>query len=375
MPKPYTDPARKAWPFFALFVLVGLGFMTPFVLQAIRDYRIAYIYQPTECEIMSERTVTSESTSKLGRHWVTNRSSHKEFTWAYRIDKRHYVAEGYDNHDGIMTDDQEMGNISKGMKHECWYDPAKPEKSVLVRQFHPKFYLGALIPGSFVLVGGMLLGGVLRRRPMKTQACISQGERLPYRLAPVLSIRGIVGCLGTVVLVLGLLIVLVLPKISVGQSGSGLISGKAWLYLICTAIEGFLIYHLARAVRAAGVPDPVVEIAHEPLSPGQTTQLYIRHPGPVNLASLQVQVVCEKIGQSGTRSAHKHPIFDRNAVCITDVLEINETFDVPPNAPLSAKTVQTATNWCVRIRRKLDSGVSYDTDYPFHVQAKGTDDT
>ena len=41
MPKPYSDPARKAWPFLALFVVVGAALMIPFGMQAVRDYRIA----------------------------------------------------------------------------------------------------------------------------------------------------------------------------------------------------------------------------------------------------------------------------------------------------------------------------------------------
>ena len=178
------------------------------------------------------------------------------------------------------------------------------------------------------------------------------------------------GCLGAVVVALGLFIALALPRI-----GSSLLGGIGWLYLICLAIEGFLIYHLARAARAARVPDPVVELAQEPLLPGQTTQLYIRHPGPVDLASLQAQIVCEKIGQNGTRVVHKDLVFERKTVRIEDALEISETFTVPPTAAPSIKTVQTATNWCVRIRRQLGSGASYDTDYPFHVQAKDTGDT
>ena len=363
--QPYSDPARKAWPFLALFVVVGLGFMTPFVLQAVRDYRIAKVYQPTEGEITGEREITSESRSTLGGRWVTTHSSHKVYTWAYKVGRGSYVAEGYDNQDGVMTEPQEMANLSKGMKHECWYDPAAPEKSVLVRHFHPRFYLGALIPGSFILVGGTLLAGVLRRRPMKTDAWVGKGERLEFRLSPAISTRGLVGCLGLVIVVLGLFIAFVLPRL-----GASLLGGIGWLYLICIAIEGFLIYHLVTAVRAARVPDPVVEIAQEPLRAGMTTKLYVRHPGPANLDSLQVQIVCETIGQSGTRVAYKHLVTDRKAVQIGEDLELNETFSLPATASPSMKTVQMATNWCVRIRRQLAGGMSYDTDYPFHVEDK-----
>lgn len=370
MPKPYSDPARKAWPFFALFVLVGIGLLTPFVLQGIRDYRIAKVYQPTEAEIMDERQVTSESSSRLGGTWVTNHYSHKEFTWSYRVKNRHYVAEGYDNHDGIMAEGQEMGNIAKGMKHECWYDPANPEKSVLVRKFRAKFYLGALIPGSFILIAGSMLVGTLRRKPMKTVVYVSEGERLPHRLSPVISTRGVIGCLGIAIVVLGLFILLVLPKINVGDVSPSLIGGKGWLYLICLGIEGFLVYHVWTKGRAAMVPDPLVELANEPLMPGQKTQLFIRQSGPASLALFEVQIVCETLGEKGIRVAYKHQIVQRGSMDIGSAEEFSETFSVPANAKPSAKTVQTAVTWNIRIRRKLTNGSSYDTDYSFRVVKK-----
>ncbi len=369
MPKPYSDPLRKAWPFFALFVLVGLGLMTPFVLQAVRDYRIANLYRQTECRIEGERTVLSSSTSRLGGRWVTTEYSHKEFTWSYTVDRRQYTAEGYDNHDGIMADPQETGNISTGTRHECWYDPAKPEDSVLARNFRAKFYLGALIPGSFILIGGAFLRGAVRRKPQNVDVGVSKGDHLRVRLSPAMTTKGIAGWLGALILLLGTIIVLVLPRIS---------EGEAWTYLICLGIEGFLIYHLVRAVRAARVPDPIVEIDDHPLGKGQTVQLYIRHPGPAQLAALQVQIVCEKIGQAGTRNAYEHRVLERNALQIATAEEFNEQFSIPAKASPSAKTVQTATAWYVRVRRKLDgkldNGVSYDTDYAFQVVGKNGED-
>lgn len=351
-------------------MLVGLGFMTPFVLQAIRDYRIAKVYRPVECEITGERTVTRSSSSQLGGRWYTRDDSHREFTWAYEINAHPYRGEGYDNHAGIMADPQETGNLYKGIKVQGWYDPAAPEKSVLVRHFRPKFYLGALIPGSFVLIAGMMLMGVLRRKPQRIKLNISEGERLKVRLQPAMSTKGIMGCLGMLVALLGLFMFLVLPRISISTVGPSLIGGKGWAYLVCLAIEGFLIYHLLRAFRASRVPDPIVEIEQESIAPGQTSRLYICQPGPAELTALEVAIVCEKVGQSGTRKAYKHVVFERQTLRIGTSEEFNETFSIPEKASPSAKTVQTATNWFIRIRRELPNAISYDTDYPFKVSAR-----
>ena len=375
MAKRHSDPARKAWPFFLLFVLVGCGVMIFFIRQAVTDWRIARVYQKTECEITGRRLVTSTSTSDLNGRRNETQHSHTEFSWTYEVNGRRYTGEGYDGHDGKIIDEideKEMGKLDKGVKHECWYDPDAPEKSVLVRRFRAKFYLAALIPGVFILIGGTLLAGSLKRKPTQTAVYVSQGEKLRHRLSPVISTRGIMGCLGTMIVILALVIFLVLPGVSVSQSHFSLISGKMWLYLIALGIEGFLIYHFLRALQAARMPDPVVEIGDEPLAPGQTTQVYVRVPGPAFLAALQVQLLCERVGvgSGGTRAVHKHAIAERNALSVSSAEEIEDRISIPEKGPASNRTVQTVTTWCIRIRRQLVNGMSYDTDYPFRVERK-----
>jgi hypothetical protein len=367
MDKTYSDPARKSWPFFLIFVLVGLGFLTPFVLQAMRDFRIAYKYQPTECQVMDRHSVVSTSSSQLGGHWYKTEHAHDEFTWNYTVAGQRYAAKGYDNHDGIMTGSQEMGNISVGTHMACWYDPSAPEKSVLVRNFQPRFYLGALIPGSFILLGGLLMRGVLRSKRQKVDVPVSQGEHLRYRLSTTLSTKGVMGCLGIMVLVLGMIIVLVLPKLSAGNITPSIFGGNEWLYIVCAVIEGFLIYHFARALRASKVADPIVEIDAEPLQPGQHAKLYLCQPGPAQLASFQVQIICEKIDQNGTKAAYMAVLLERKDMRLAGPEVFNETFSIPDDASPSAKTVQTATNWYVRVRSQFANGKPYDTDYAFRV--------
>ena len=227
---------RKGWPFLALIVLVGLGFMTPFVLQATRDYRIAYVYQPTTCQVLDERMVTSSSTSRLGGNWYSSSSSHQEFRWSYVIGKTRYVAEGYDNHNGVMTDAQETGNLYPGIAVRCWYDPAKPEDSVLVQRFRAKFYLGALIPGLFVLMGGRFL----------QLALLPGGARSNKARRQPLSPLGIVKGLSVIIVALALVIILVLPRLTFGSITPSLLD-EFLPYIILIGIEVFLIRHWLRA--------------------------------------------------------------------------------------------------------------------------------
>lgn len=371
MVKRPTDSARsssKGWGFFVFIILIGLGAMTPFVLQAVRDYRIAFLYQPTECQVLGERTVSSSSTSRLGGTSYTTSSSHKEFSWAYVVDGTRYVADGYDNHDGIMAEGQEMGNIYAGVRMPCWYDPADPEKSVLVRHFRAKFYWGASVPGLFILLGGGFLRRSLRRRPDYADVRVGKGERLAYRLSPIISTRGAVGCLSTIIIVLALFIVFVLPGISFGDVTPSLLGGL-WPFLILGGIEVFLVYHWLRAMRAARVPDPVIEIDDHPLSPGQRTRLHFRLPGPAQLTSLKVSVLREKTDSRGTRISSQKVLFERENLNLAVAEEFDGKLVVPARAAASVKTLESVASWMVRVHRVLKSGVSYDTDYPFTVLA------
>ncbi len=367
-----AEQARKGWPFFVFIILIGLGVMTPFVLQAVRDYRIAWVYQPTDCQVIEERTVSSSSTSRLGGTWYSTDSSHREFSWFYVVNATRYVAEGYDNHDGIMSESQEMGNISKGVRMTCWYDPADPEKSVLVRHFQARFYLGALIPGFFILLGGWFLRTSLRRRPDYADVRVSQGERLPVRLSPIVSTRGVAGCLSVIIVLVALFLFVVLPKISFGNVTPSLLGGL-WPYLIVGGIEAFLIYHWLRAMRAARVTDPVIEIGAHPLSPKQQTQVYFSQPGPVHLASLDVVVLCERTDGKGTRTSHEKVLFERDNTDVVIAEEFTGELAVPARAAASVKTLQSVVSWMVRVRRVLKNGTRYETDFPFTVLAANQD--
>ncbi|MBK9440830.1 MAG: DUF3592 domain-containing protein [Comamonadaceae bacterium] len=367
-----AEQARKGRPFFVFIILIGLGVMTPFVLQAVRDYRIARVYQPTHCQVLDERTVSSSSRSQLGGTWYNNETAHTEFSWAYVVNATRYVAEGYDNHDGIMAGHQEMSGIHKGVHMPCWYDPADPEKSVLVRRFRAEFYLGALIPGFFILLGGWFLRSSLRRRPDYADVRVSQGARLPVRLSPIVSTRGVAGCLSIVIVVVALFLFVVLPRISFGDVAPSLLGGL-WPYLIVGGIEAFLIYHWLRAMRAARVADPVIEIGAHPLSPGQQTQVYFSQPGPVHLATLKVVVLCERTDGKGTRTSHEKALLTRENLEVVIAEDFTGELVVPARAAASLKTLQSVVSWMVRVRRVLKNGTRYETDYPFTVLAAGED--
>ena len=343
---------------------------TPFILQAIRDYRIAFRYQETECQVLRERTVSSSSTSRLGGTWYATSSSHQEFSWAYVVAGTRYVADGYDNHDGLMVEGQETGNVYPGVRMPCWYDPADPEKSVLARNFHARFYLGALIPALFIVFPGWLLWRTVRPRQTYADVRVGRGQRLPFRLSPILSSRGIAGCLTVIIVALAAVMVFVLPRMAVGTVTPSLL-GDLWPFIIVGGIEAFLIYHWWRAMRAARRADAVIEIGAHPLQAGQKAAFHLRLDGPGRLAAIKVSVLLERDGSGGTRVSNERILFERENVDLTTGLSFDGEIRVPPRAAPSLKTLQSVASWMLRVHRVTADGLSYDTDYPFTVVAAG----
>lgn len=380
-PPPARKPKRQdnRWMFFALFVIVGLLGLIPFALQAVRDYRIARVYQPAECEIVSHRMVENTTLYRWGDGRETEeRTLHPEFTFRFRAGGKNYTATGLDNHDGVTTPFEAWREFNDGGKRPCWYDPADPAKAVLLRRFEWKFYLGALIPGFFVLVCGNLMRRALSSKHDYGRGAMYRGLRLRYRLAPVLSHQKLTGCLLLVIIVLALVLVGVWA-VPWHTHATQILSPMFYLFGGVLAAEVFMTWHFLRAVKARGVPEPEVEVDDEPLLPGQSTSLNVLQFGPLRARRYEVLVVCEEVS-TATRTPVKNVLIEQGDVEIRDDTEANArtltaTFTVPESARPSTRELQFIRTWSIRVRRKLDERTTLETDFPFRVleRVKGTD--
>ena len=374
------EPARKPprhdrrWMFFALFVMVGLLALIPFAMQAVRDYRIARVYEQTECEIVSHRMVDTTTFFRWsGGSRTEDRHSHPEFTFKYRAGGQVRIASGLDNHDGVMADFEDWRYFADGGTYPCWYDPADPDKAVLLRKTEWKFYLGALIPAFFILIGGNLMRLALRTKPDYGRGARWRGLRLRYRLAPTLSHQRLTGCL------LSIIIVLALALIGIWSAPwdtrtTQILSPMFYLFAIVAGIEGFIMYHFIRAVRAVGAPEPEVEIDDEPLLPAQTTAINILQRGPLKARSYKVLLVCEEVS-SDTRTPVKTTIIEHDDLEIRDggdasARTFTANFTVPAKAKPSSRELQFIRTWNIRVQRKLDAKTELQTDFPFRVLNK-----
>lgn len=370
--KPQGPDGR--WKFFALFVLVGLLGLIPFALQAVRDYRIARVYQQAECEIIDQQMVETTTVYRWGGGDRTeDRRSHPEFTFKFRADGKVYVTTGLDNHDGVTTPFEQWRYFTVGSKYPCWYDPADPEKAVLLRRFESKFYLGALIPGFFIVVCGNLMRRALAGGRDYGKGATYRGLRLRYRLTPDFSHQKLTGCLLIVVVVLAMALVGIWA-VPWHARTTEIFSPMFILFGIVLAIEVFMIYHFIRAVKLVGVGEPEVEIDDEPLAPGQSTSLNILQGGPLRAQHYEVLLVCQEVSIE-TRTPVKTQLIERGKFEIPDAAEENAktftaSFTIPDTANPSSRELQFIRTWSIRVRRKIDDETTLETDFPFRVMRK-----
>jgi hypothetical protein len=359
-----ADPSRRAWPLFVLAILIGLGTLVPFAMQAYRDVRIIWFYRPATCKVISSSLYT---TTTRFRQNVRRSSSHPEFTYQLQVDGRWYTAIGFDNMEGRTAHPAETLAFKRGQSYPCWYDPWNPEQAVLRKQMYKPFYFGLAIPLLFLLVGGNMLVRSLRPVPPATLDGRGVGEALAVRLSPEITGGRAVGCLSAAAIIFTAGVVAFFGYlIRSGRLFSG--DGLTTLALFIAGIDAFIIYHLIRSIRGLGVPEPIVEIDHEPLHPGEEGRVFIRQAGPARFEAFKVSLVCEEQGQRGTRRVHSHQMVNRKDVDITLSSDLTEsvTIEIPADAPASVKELQTIITWKIVVHRKAKFGDA-DRDFVFRM--------
>lgn len=364
-----VDPARRAWPIFACGVLIGLATLVPCALQAWRDVRITWFYKQATCSIISSSTFTT-STTWGSRREQTRTSTHPQFTYQLQVGGRWYTATGFDNMKGRVAHPGAVDAFKPGQSYPCWYDPSNPEQAVLRRQVYKPFYLLLFVPAAFLLVSGSMLSRALRPvRPVELEGARA-GQALAVRLSPELSGRQAVGCVSAAVAVTTAGVVAFFGYLIESHrlfDGSNLTT----LAFVVLGIDAFLIYHLVRFIRTLRLPEPIVEIGREPLRPGDSVRLFVRQPGPARFDSFNVSVLCEEEGQKGTRQSHRRQLVSRKDVVLARTADLSETvtFEIPPDAQLSLRQLQTIVSWKIVVKRKTKAGDA-DREFVFRVVEK-----
>jgi Protein of unknown function (DUF3592) len=359
-----NDRARRAWPIFAIFFLIGVVSSIYVVRQGVRDYRVFHVYEPAQCTVIAKRVITSTSSAGSGRRNART-TSIPELTFQHRLNGTLYTTVGYDNTGGRMASAADLVLYDVGKAYPCWYDPAYPEDAVLARRFRPVFYVAALIPLAFLLIGGNFLWLALGPKPAITITDAGRGEVLAVRLAPEVSRGAALGCL-TVLLVVWSVGLLALALWAVRASR---LDDFAFYLLLAAAAEAGLVRFTMSAARAMKVPDPIVEIDHEPVGRGQKLQVSIRQRGPARFDLFRVSLLCERQDQGGTAKEHGKVILLKKDLDIDQVTPLECVVDasIGSDTPPSDRTVQSRTTWKIVVKRAKKGILGLDREYVFRV--------
>lgn len=269
---------RRGLIFFALLCLGGL---TPFVLQGWRDWKVFREYAETRCTVLS----------------ISSYDGHPELSYRLTVEGSTYFASGFDNTNGRLASMMDTNPFRVGDTYPCWYDPADPERAVLVRRIHAGFYAASAIPGAMLLiVSSMAFRG---RKPRRVKT--SQGTVLPVRLAPDTTASSRVVLASVLML-----------------AGIAALAGMLWLTLMKPALLFFtavllvfgagVVRFFVLAIRTRHLADPLIEIDREPALPGSTMRIHLQQPEPAQFTNYRVVL------QSEEDEEKRHVLFERDEV-------------------------------------------------------------
>lgn len=117
------------------------------------------------------------------------------------------------------------------------------------------------------------------------------------------------------------------------------------------------------------IPDPIVEIDHEPLTRGDKMKVSIRQPGPARFDVYRVAVVCERRDQRGTAKENQKVILLKKDLEVDEHLPYASVLDaaIAADASASDKTLQSLTTWKIAVKRAKKGFLALDREYVFRV--------
>jgi len=380
---------------FAVFFLLGAAGLVPFAWQAVRDYRVAKAYLPSEAEILEYIPVNSGYRTRPGKR--VDRSTRPSFVFRFATKEGQAVTtRGYDAYGGREAPASEWRHLGAGDRAPCWYDPASPKQAVLSRRFNPHFYWLLAWPLGIMGFSGLLLRECFRRAVPPALTGVEKGRRLAWRLPAVASQRAMTGCLGVFMIVSALLAsgftlaaldyqdeVYQYRGIS-GALGFNM-NGWYWVAAAAAAVALLFLWAFLANLRWIALPEPEVEVSATDLRPGQTANLHVRQAGPLNALAYTVSLVCEINGIPGKPPARKEVLVERTNLLVGDgregeAVEFSLEFQVPNDAKRTCKSVPMKTSgapapgaspdlvsWFIRVERRVAAKTLLQSDYEILV--------
>lgn len=398
-----TEPPGCLILFFLAFLAAGLAAGWMVAGKIHEGFRIHNVYVQGTCTIISKHL--HESDGEDGTTYRPVFEFELEGPGGPELggDGKKFRATGYDGVDvstsGRSSSQSILNQYKTGGKYTCWYDPANPQKAVLVKPSAWNLLWG-LFPLPFIAAG--LFGTVwvvrskLKRRgpPVSAEAEAFKnapaaggtgtqsvpeletkpGDRLAFKLAPEAMEKAAaigLGCFG--ILWTGI----------TGFIWLGMIKSHEWLGIICLGFFvlvglGILGAAVWQALIGWGVGETRVEVANANPAPGDKLQLLVLQFGHMTINELSVWLVCEEQAtyQQGTntRTDKERVLEERLAQRASFVIagqtpeELAAEVRIPADAMHAFKSKHNAVRWLIEVRGDVQRWPDFKRVFPIRVQ-------
>ncbi len=409
--------------FYAVFLLFGcVSAVALFYLLVIPQWRVSNEFVEHTCIVLQKRI--AEEKDQDGTLY------RPEFRIKYEIDGVEYFAWTYGIHkvssssrknsQKILGRFTETKDPEHPIEYPCWYDPLNPEKVVLVRGGNWWMWLIAIVPVSFILIGGIGLiyrvlhwgksaehqaamarhatrgdlfdtgnkaAGQFPNVPPGADITNSPGTRLAFRL-PIGASPGwkLFGILLACVLWNGIVSVFVVfvAKDHLGGNPDWVLT----LFLLPFVVVGIalIVCFIRQLLLTTGVGPTMVEISDHPLVPGRQYRLFVSQAGRLVMNSLCVSLVCEEKAtyrqgtdtRTETKKVHDREVYRRDGFEVRRGLPFEDECEllVPEGAMHSFKSDHNEIHWKLVVAGDVAVWPNYKRDFPVVIHpAVGRTDT
>lgn len=391
--------------FFGLFFLIGcVGLVAILAALIIPQWRANNEFVETTCVVRAKTLAETRGDDGL--------LYRPEITIEYRVDGMPRQSTGYDIC-GTYSNDRDaqlaaLDQFDVGGQYRCWYDPLDPEKVALVRGYSAWTWLLLIVPGSFLLIGGVGFvyrawhwgksaerrsatgASPIRLRPGHAEAngrsafpaIPSPGDitnspgttlqfRLPTRRSDATRLVLVVGVCLFWNAVAAVLVVDVVHRF---------VSGKPnWLETAVVAplaLAGLgLIYASFRQLLiATGIGPTLLEISDHPLHPSGKYEVFLSQAGRLRFKSIKLSLVAteEVRYRQGTDTRTESRCVCQKSLFQRDHFEINSheplearcDLELPPETMHSFKSANNSLEWSLVVDGKVAGWPDYQRAFP-----------
>ena len=371
------------------------------------EWRANLRFVETQCEVVAKGV--GESDQQEGKLY------RPEIKILYQLDGQPHSATTYDVNNFYSYSEQQaeeiLADFEIGEHYACWYDPSASETVVLVRSYTWWMWLLLIIPGSFVVIGGVGAGIALlqsetsieRRSAMARRAADidlfedadvveneypqvpgignitdSPGTRLAFRLpADASTAWRLTGILLLCLLWNGIVGWFVIVNLSHHLTDRG--DWWATLMLLPFLIAGILIavFVAKQAFRLTGLGTTRLEVSEHPLYPGGTYPLFLSQSGHLKVDQLDLSLVCEETAtyRQGTDTrietvqVYNESVYQRGNFEVVPGRPFEEEFEIqiPESAMHSFQVPHNEVRWLLLVTAALEHRSDYERRFPIVV--------